>query len=155
MTNGDPWWRDRRLLAVPVGWRRCAWDARLLAAEHGLIVAVSVAWAPPDTWGTPALVIAGDVVPAATLPMDRRENQRNGLRTVTRYAARASQFCMACGTQDFPSQVRLRSGDFVDVIAVLCQECELVAEQEGGTFWPTISRFDPLAREDEDTQAGA
>ncbi len=155
MTNGEPWWRDRRLIAVPVGWRRCAWNARLLAAEHGLIVTVSVAWAPPDTWGTPALVIAGDVTPTATLPARRRENQRLGLSLVALHLARASRFCMACCGEDFPALVRLQSGGFVDVVAVLCLDCQVVAEHEGGMFWPTISRCDPLAQEEHDDQLGA
>lgn len=150
MKNYQPWLRDRTLLAIPLGWRRCAWNARLVAAEHALAVTLSVAWAPPDSLATPALAVSGDVNPSSMLPRHRQDIQRLGLRRVSRCAAQASRYCMACSSEDWPSNVRLRSGDFVDVIATLCIECQQVAEEEDGAFWPVMSRFDPLSREEVD-----
>lgn len=148
MSNRQPWLRDRSLIGVPVGWRRVAWVVRHLAAEHGRSVSLSVAWPRPESTGYPLLFIEGDTLTTATLSPLRQENQRKGLWLAQRYAVRATRVCMACGGEDFPSSVRLRSGDHVEVVVTICLDCEVVSAQEGGAFWPTISRLDPLAVEE-------
>ena len=130
----QPWLSDRTLLAVPLGWRRCAWATRMVAAEHGLMVSVSVAWAPPNSWATPALAVGGDVTPSRTLSARRQEIQRHGLRQLSRCAAQATRFCMACASAEPPGYVRLVSGGTVDVVAMLCLSCEQFAEEHGADF---------------------
>ena len=148
MSNRQPWLRDRSLIGVPVGWRRVGWVVRHLAGEHGLRVSLSVAWPRPESTGYPLLCIDGDTLTTASLSPLRQENQRKGLWLAHRHAMRATRICMACGGEEFPSSVRLRSGDHHDVVATICLDCEVVSAQEGGAYWPTISRFDPLADED-------
>ena len=148
MTVRQPWLRDRRLQAVPVGWRHAAWVARLIAAEHGLAVEMTVAWAPPDSMGTPTLSIGGYVMPTPTLPAIRQRNQQIGLKAACRRAATVSGLCMACGDDDSPGHVPLTSAGAIDVVAMLCIACEELADADGGAFWPAISRYDPLAHED-------
>lgn len=147
MRDRQPWLRDRRLQAVPVGWRRVAWLTRLIAAEHGLAVDMNVAWSPPDSMGTPTLSLGGHVLPMPTLPTMRQQNQQLGIKQACRCAAKAPRLCMACGSDDSPGHVRLVSGGAVDVVALLCIECESLAGEDGNAFWPAISRYDPLANE--------
>ena len=144
----QPWLRDRRLQAVPVGWRHCAWVARLIAAEHGLTVDMTVAWSPPDSMGTPTLSIGGYVMPTPTLPAIRQRNQQLGIKQAGRCAAKAPRICMACGSDESPGHVRLISAGTIDVVALLCIDCEQLADEDGNAFWPAISRYDPLANED-------
>ncbi len=150
MSISQPWLHDESLLAVPAGWRRCAWAARMVAQEHGLTVTVSVAWAPPNSWATPALAVGGDVTPSRTLSARRQEIQRHGLRQVSRCAAQAPRFCMACSSAESPDYVRLVSGGTVDVVAMLCLQCEQFSEEHGGDFGKMMRLFDPLAHDDID-----
>lgn len=155
MKNRQPWLRDRQLIGVPVGWRKVAWAARYLAAEHDLKTFPSVAWPTPDSLGTPVLSLSGAMNPSPTLSPQRQENQVRGLFRAQICAASASRFCMACGKADAPAHVRLISGGTVAVMTLLCAECEYVAQLEGFAFWPTLGRFDPLSHaEDEEFTKG-
>ena len=148
MKDRQPWLRDRRLQAVPAGWRRVAWLTRLIAAEHGLAVDMNVAWAPPDSMGTPTLSLGGHILPMLTLPTMRQQNQQLGIKQACRCAAQAVRRCMACGSDDAPGYVRLLSGETIAVVALLCIACEELADEDGNAFWPAISRYDPQANED-------
>ena len=101
-------------------------------------------------WATPSLAVGGDVTPSRTLSARRQEIQRHGLRQVSRCAAQAPRFCMACSSAQSPDYVRLISGGTVDVVAMLCLQCEQFAEEHGGDFGQVMRQFDPLSDEPAD-----
>jgi hypothetical protein len=139
-----PWERQTALVGVPFGWRRPAWAALAIAAEHGLKMYPLVRWAPVAHPRCPALQLIDHVLPDDTLPAQREALQRFGRALTNRVAARATAYCMGCGTTATPpAHVSLHVHRSTYVV-LICADCEALATANGYDYWDVIGRLDPL-----------
>ncbi len=139
-----PWERQTALVGVPFGWRRPAWAALAIAAEHGLKMYPLVRWAPVAHPRCPALLLIDHALPDDTLPPHRQALQRFGRALMDGVVARATTCCMACGTTAIPpAHVSLHVHPSTYVV-LICGDCEVLAATCGYDYWRVVGRLDPL-----------
>lgn len=149
-----PWEYEKALASVPFGWRRTAWCAMAIAAEHGLAAQPFVRWSATAHPACPSLQVVESGLPSASMPANRQSLQRYARTLIEIVVTRATLACMACGTTTSPpAHVALRT-QRVPWVALLCAECEAFAAAEAYDFWLVLGRLDPQLFDD-DGRGGA